>query len=433
MGRLFERLRQKIKEGFQVEEPDHWLRDGNPWEVSRPEYEQTIHFGGRTEHFRDPQGIHRVRWIETNDVIAIPYDMPISGYCNETINTLRLWKATATNAFNLDEFNAGSYSDAVEAKNDAEHISMVLYPNDSSENGKELRLRQQYFLASASIKDVMRLWEETDGSDYSTFADFNVFQMNDTHPTIAVAELMRILLDEKHKQLRGLVKQATDSDFFCVADAQSAAEKLQVQAHGSYHKISTEIVEVPKFGRGRPAKDRPRTPVGYRYQLQARIEQDSKAIEPLNLQAGCFVLLCNVPQTLNGEYWDEAALLSLYKEQYGIEKNFGFLKDPVIVNSIFLKKPQRIEVLGLVLLIALLIWRLMERTMRQYLEEKNITITGWDNRQTKRPTSFMMTTKFINTLVLTVEKQRKLARPFKAEQVEFLAALNVTTDIFTVP
>ncbi len=143
--------------------------------------------------------------------------------------------------------------------------------------------------------------------------------------------------------------------------------------------------------------------------------------------------MCNVPQTLNGEYWDEAALLSLYKEQYGIEKNFGFLKDPVIVNSIFLKKPQRIEVLGLVLLIALLIWRLMERNMRQYLEEKNITITGWDNRQTKRPTSFMMTTKFINTLVLTVEKQRKLARPFKAEQVEFLVALNFTTDIFTVP
>ena len=241
------------------------------------------------------------------------------------------------------------------------------------------------------------------------------------------------LLDEKHKQLRGHVKQATDSNFFCHADAQSVAKKLQIQANGSYHKIRTEIVEVPKFGRGRPAKNRSRTPVGYCYQLQVHIEQDGKAIEPLNLQAGCFVLLCNVPQTLNGEHWDAAALLSLYKEQYGIEKNFGFLKDPVIVNSIFLKKPQRIEVLGLVLLIALLIWRLMERTMRQYLEEKNITITGWDNRQTKRPTSFMMTTKFINTLVLTVEQQRKLARPFKAEQLEFLAALNVATDIFTIP
>ncbi len=191
-------FRQRIEEGYQVEEPDHWLRDGNPWEVSRSEYGQLIHFGGRTEHFRDPQGIHRVRWVETNDVVAIPYDMPISGYATDSINTLRLWKATATEAFNLDEFNAGSYSDAVEAKNDAEHISMVLYPNDASENGKELRLRQQYFLASASIQDVMRLWEETDGTDYSRFAEFNVFQMNDTHPTIAVAELMRILLDVKH-------------------------------------------------------------------------------------------------------------------------------------------------------------------------------------------------------------------------------------------
>lgn len=191
-------FRQDIRNGYQVEEPDHWLRDGNPWEVSRPEYEQTIRFGGRTEHYRDPQGIHRVRWINTNDVIAIPYDMPISGYNVETINTLRLWKATATEAFNLDEFNAGSYSDAVEAKNDAEHISMVLYPNDASENGKELRLRQQYFLASATIQDVMRLWEEANGEDYTHFAEFNVFQMNDTHPTIAVAELMRILLDIKH-------------------------------------------------------------------------------------------------------------------------------------------------------------------------------------------------------------------------------------------
>jgi len=191
-------FRQRIKDGYQVEEPDHWLRDGNPWEVARPEYEQAIHFGGRTEHYRDKDNIHRVRWVETSDVIAIPYDMPVSGYNTDTINTLRLWKATASEAFNLDEFNAGSYSDSVEAKNDAEHISMVLYPNDASECGKELRLRQQYFLASASLKDVLRLWEETDGTDYSKFADFNVFQMNDTHPTIAVAELMRLLLDEKN-------------------------------------------------------------------------------------------------------------------------------------------------------------------------------------------------------------------------------------------
>jgi starch phosphorylase len=190
-------FRQHIEEGFQVEEPDHWLRDGHPWEVARSEFEQVIHFGGRTEHFKDKDGNHRVRWMDTNDVIAIPYDLPISGYQNQTINTLRLWKSTATKVFDLDDFNAGSYSEAVEAKNDAEHISMVLYPNDASESGKELRLKQQYFLASASLKDIIRMWDQTNADNNLRFADYNVFQLNDTHPTIAVAELMRILLDEK--------------------------------------------------------------------------------------------------------------------------------------------------------------------------------------------------------------------------------------------
>ena len=188
---------QLINHGYQLEEPDHWLRDGNPWEVPRPEYEQTIHFGGRTEHFHDEDGNHRARWLDTHDVVAIPYDLPISGYRNNTVNTLRLWKSTATKAFDLDDFNKGSYSEAVEAKNDAEHITMVLYPNDASESGKELRLKQQYLLASASLKDVIRKWEKIHGHDYDTFAEYNVFQMNDTHPTIAVAELMRILMDEK--------------------------------------------------------------------------------------------------------------------------------------------------------------------------------------------------------------------------------------------
>jgi starch phosphorylase len=191
---------QLINHGYQVEEPDHWLRDGNPWEVPRPEFEQTIHFGGRTEHFHDEDGIHRARWIDTHDVVAIPYDLPISGYRNDTVNTLRLWKSTSTKAFDLDDFNRGSYSEAVEAKYDAEHITMVLYPNDASESGKELRLKQQYLLASASLKDVIRKWEKTHGHDYESFAEYNVFQMNDTHPTIAVAELMRILMDEKDLQ-----------------------------------------------------------------------------------------------------------------------------------------------------------------------------------------------------------------------------------------
>ena len=188
---------QHIENGYQIEDPDHWLQDGYPWEIERQEYTQRVKFGGHTKHYMDENGNERVKWIDTEDVLAIPYDIPVSGYRNRTVNTLRLWESAATAEFNLNEFNAGSYTEAVAAKNEAEHITMVLYPNDSSENGKELRLRQQYFLASASLQDIIQIWEEIDGSGYDNFVKQNVFQMNDTHPSIAVAELMRILMDEK--------------------------------------------------------------------------------------------------------------------------------------------------------------------------------------------------------------------------------------------
>lgn len=189
---------QHIENGYQVEDPDHWLRDGHPWEVERPEYSQFIKFGGRTEHFTDLHGRPHARWIDTEDVLAVPYDVPVSGYRNKIINTLRLWRASATDAFNLHEFNAGDYADSVASKNQAENITMVLYPNDANENGKELRLRQQYFLTSASLQDVFRQWGEQPLSD---FAKCNVFQLNDTHPSIAVAEMMRLLLDDPDKRL----------------------------------------------------------------------------------------------------------------------------------------------------------------------------------------------------------------------------------------
>ncbi len=187
-------FRQHIENGYQVEEPDHWLRDGHPWELERSEFTQTVRFGGHTEHYTDDQGKPRTRWVNTQDVLAVPYDVPVSGYDNKIVNTLRLWKSTATDEFNLDEFNAGDYAESMAAKNQAENITMVLYPNDSSENGKELRLRQQHFLSSASLQDVFRQWGDAPLED---FAKCNVFQLNDTHPSIAVAELMRILLDEK--------------------------------------------------------------------------------------------------------------------------------------------------------------------------------------------------------------------------------------------
>jgi glycogen phosphorylase len=193
-------FRQKIEGGHQKEEPDHWLRDGHPWELERPEYTCKVRFGGWSRHQIDEQGRHKVFWEGTSDVQAVPFDVPIPGYKNGTVNTLRLWKAIATDEFSLEDFNKGSYTDAVQAKFAAEHITMVLYPNDSSENGKVLRLKQQYFLASASVQDVLREWNKRHKTDFTDFARRNRFQLNDTHPTIAVAELMRLLLDEQGQE-----------------------------------------------------------------------------------------------------------------------------------------------------------------------------------------------------------------------------------------
>jgi len=187
---------QSIVNGEQVEDPDHWLRNGNAWEIERLEYTQRIKFGGHTEIHTDEHGHAHVSWVGTQDVLAVPFDVPIPGYRNGTVNNLRLWKATATEEFNLQEFNAGDYVESVASKNTAENITMVLYPNDASENGKALRLRQQYLLASASLQDVIATWIGRHGEDFSEFAAKNTFQLNDTHPSIAVAELMRLLVDK---------------------------------------------------------------------------------------------------------------------------------------------------------------------------------------------------------------------------------------------
>ncbi|MBT8094704.1 MAG: glycogen/starch/alpha-glucan phosphorylase [Gammaproteobacteria bacterium] len=186
---------QRIDNGYQIEEADSWLREGFPWEIERIEYMQTIHFGGRSDLQVDQHGKTRHVWVDTHDVLAIPYDIPVPGFGNDIVNTLRLWSAAARDEFDLEEFNAGSYADSVASKNAAENITMVLYPNAETENGQELRLRQQYFLASASLQDLIRNWRKRHGDDFSQFAEKNCFQLNDTHPAIAVAELMRLLTD----------------------------------------------------------------------------------------------------------------------------------------------------------------------------------------------------------------------------------------------
>jgi starch phosphorylase len=189
-------FRQRMENGRQVEEPDSWLREGYPWEIERIERARTIKFSGRVERHRDSIGNLHTAWVDTHDVLAIPFDIPIPGYKNDIVNTLRLWSAAATDEFDLEEFNAGSYGDAVAAKNEAENITMVLYPNAENENGRELRLRQQYFLASASLQDILQDWIQLNGEDFSEFADKHCFQLNDTHPAIAVPELMRLLMDD---------------------------------------------------------------------------------------------------------------------------------------------------------------------------------------------------------------------------------------------
>ncbi|MCK9237220.1 MAG: glycogen/starch/alpha-glucan phosphorylase [Thiopseudomonas sp.] len=191
-------FRQIIKDGFQIEEPDHWLGFGAyPWELKRSEYTRIVKFGGYCRSYVNPKtGLLIVHWEDAEEVLAMPFDVPIPGYKNKTVNTLRLWDASAAEDFKLTEFNQGSYFEAVAAKNEAENITMVLYPNDSSESGKELRLRQQYFLVSASLQDIVANWDRHNDS-FDNFAASNVFQLNDTHPSLAVAELMRILVDEK--------------------------------------------------------------------------------------------------------------------------------------------------------------------------------------------------------------------------------------------
>lgn len=187
---------QRIDNGHQIEQPDHWLREGHPWELPAPDKTVRVKFFGHVDIYRDHQGREHRQWLDTQDVLAVPYDVPVPGYGNDIVNTLRLFKSEATDEFDLGEFNAGGYAEAVAQKNLAEQISMVLYPNDSSENGKELRLRQQYFLCSAALQDRLNQWIAIKGAQFTDFADYHVFQLNDTHPSIAVAELMRLLIDE---------------------------------------------------------------------------------------------------------------------------------------------------------------------------------------------------------------------------------------------
>jgi len=187
---------QKIINGNQVEFPDEWLRKGNPWEFPRPEYTIKIHFGGRTYTSQDSSGRLRVQWLDTDDVLAMPFDIPIVGYKNNIVNTLRLWSARSSDEFDFSYFNSGDYERAVYDKVLTENISKVLYPNDNVSQGRELRLKQEYFFTAASLADILRRFT-MENKDLRDLPDKAAIQLNDTHPSIAIPELMRILVDEE--------------------------------------------------------------------------------------------------------------------------------------------------------------------------------------------------------------------------------------------
>jgi len=187
---------QKIINGYQVETSDNWLRLGSPWEIPRPRALLPIKFYGRVESYSNKQGETMHRWVDTQDVMAMAHDIPVPGYKNNTVNNLRLWSAKATRELNLDYFQAGDYFQALQEKHDSEVISKVLYPADNQREGKELRLKQEYFFVAASLKDIIRRYKKSH-STFDQFSDRVAIQLNDTHPSLAVVELMRVLVDEE--------------------------------------------------------------------------------------------------------------------------------------------------------------------------------------------------------------------------------------------
>ena len=189
---------QRIRDGYQVEVPDNWLKNGNPFEIRRPEYACEVKFGGYMDVCRDENGREHFSLKDYNSVLAVPYDMPVVGYGSGVVNTLRIWDAEPINTFNLDSFDRGDYMKAIEQENLAKNIIEVLYPNDNHYAGKELRLKQQYFFISATLQTAIRKYKESHGGSLKGFEDKVVFQMNDTHPSMTVPELMRLLMDEEN-------------------------------------------------------------------------------------------------------------------------------------------------------------------------------------------------------------------------------------------
>jgi transposase len=238
-------------------------------------------------------------------------------------------------------------------------------------------------------------------------------------------------LDASLKAITAQAKAWESKTLLCQADAEAAAQEAMAQPT-AYHRLEVRVVERPRYGRGRPKRGGARTPIAMEYGLVAEILEDTSAIERRRKLAGCFVLLSNVARD-GAQGYDAEQILRTYKEQYAIERNFSFLKDDQIVNALFLKRPERIEALGLILLISLLIWRLMEHVMRTELAATGATVPGWDNKPTARPSAYMLTWKFRGVMVICMGQTRQLHLPFSPTQQAFLMALKVSEERFIYP
>ena len=236
-------------------------------------------------------------------------------------------------------------------------------------------------------------------------------------------------LEQDRVEVERITSEQEKIEYACLADAQAAVLRLP---KGRFHELVGQVEEKPIYTTGRPKADGTRTVKRTTYRLKISLRPRDQAMARARKEAGCFVLITNEPEEAVGGL-NSKELLRAYQDQHSVEQNFGFLKDPVIVNALFLKSPRRIEALGLILVLALMVWRLMERTMRVSLKESNAKVVGWNNRQTSRPTSFMMTTKFVSVIVIRTAERRFLAEPLDPIQERYLQILGLSAAVFTNP
>jgi transposase len=251
---------------------------------------------------------------------------------------------------------------------------------------------------------------------------------SDAYDERRVKRLERTLEQDK-AEVERMASEQEKIEYACLPDAQAAISRF---AKGRFHELVGRIEEKPVYATGRPKADGTRKIKRTTYRLKISLRPREQAIARARKEAGCFVLITNEPEEAVGGL-SSKELLRAYQDQHSVEQNFGFLKDPVIVNALFLKTPRRIEALGLILVLALMVWRLMERTMRVSLKESSSKVVGWNNRQTSRPTSFMMTTKFVSVIVIRTAERRFLAEPLDQIQETYLQILGLSEAVFTNP